>query len=276
MSIQRATRAMLLCSLFSLSSVALAANPASTQPTNMNSDAIAFAVQAGAIAGTAQACGQDISVFTTRVGEALNKLAVNNSDKLMAITEFQKSLQQAQINEGNNHPIPCSQVAQDYNSLPLLRPDYEQTVISQLSASGTMTNKPSSPNALTNQQITNSVGNPNLGTPNSMQPGANTTTNQLMNNNVNANTTYNNNPRASGIVPSVPPHPTPGSPPPPPAAYNNPAPANYGTGTVAPPTPPPVPPQYTPPANYQPPQYTAPASAEQAAPYGTAPAAASK
>lgn len=106
---------------------------ANTPPANMgNSNAVAFAVQAGSIAGAAQACGQDISVFVTRVNEALNRLATNPNDKLAATATFQKALQQAQTTQMNSHPLQCSQVMQDYNSLPILRPDYEQTVLVKL------------------------------------------------------------------------------------------------------------------------------------------------
>lgn len=116
--------------------VAPASPNANTQnvPSNAisSSNAIQFAIEAGSIAGAVQACGQDSSIFVTRVNEALNKLATNPGDKLLAMSYFQKTLQQAQVSQTNNHPIACNQVVQDYNSLPILRPDYEQTVIAQL------------------------------------------------------------------------------------------------------------------------------------------------
>jgi hypothetical protein len=97
-----------------------------------SSDAIQFGVQAGSIAGMTQACGQDISVFVTRVNEALNKLAISPTDRVQASAAFQRTLQQTQTMETNDHSIPCIQVLQDYNSLPILRSDYQQTVIAQL------------------------------------------------------------------------------------------------------------------------------------------------
>jgi hypothetical protein len=97
-----------------------------------NSDAIQFGIQAGSIAGMTQACGQDISVFVTRVNEALNKLALSPTDRVQASAAFQRVLQQTQTMQTNNHTIPCMQVLQDYNTLPILRPDYQQTVIAQL------------------------------------------------------------------------------------------------------------------------------------------------
>lgn len=129
-------RALLFTTLLGCASIAMGDEVLTPQPNNYpqstNTNAVAFGVQAGAIAGTAQACGLDVSTFTKRVGEAIDKLSANNPDKLVAITMFQRSMQQAQANEQSDHTIPCSQVTTDFNSLPLLRPDYEATVISQL------------------------------------------------------------------------------------------------------------------------------------------------
>lgn len=101
------------------------------RPTG-SSNAIAFAIEAGSIAGASQACGQDVSIFVSRIGEAIDKLAVSPADKIAAMADFQHALQQAQATQSANHTIPCQQVMQDYHNLPIMRPDYQQTVISQL------------------------------------------------------------------------------------------------------------------------------------------------
>lgn len=131
-----------------------------------NSDAVQFGVQAGGIAGTTQACGQDISLFVSRINEAINKLATSPGDKVMAAAAFQQALQQAQTQETNNHTIPCSQVVQDYSSLPILRPDYEQTVIAQLhpgmpAASGTAGSTSSASTPTTTPQTNTSASSQN-------------------------------------------------------------------------------------------------------------------
>jgi hypothetical protein len=102
------------------------------RPTG-SSNAIAFAIEAGSIAGASQACGQDVSIFSSRIAEAIDRLAASPADKIAAMADFQHALQQAQATQSANHTIPCQQVMQDYHSLPIMRPDYQQTVISQLS-----------------------------------------------------------------------------------------------------------------------------------------------
>lgn len=132
------------------------------QADNMgNSDATQFAVQAGSIAGMTQSCGQDISIFTSRVNEALNKLATSPSDRMQAIATFQRVMQQAQTMETTNHTISCAQVVQDYNNLPILRADYQQTVIAQL--------HPGMPQMATAQPAPGSVS-PAAPAPSSLQP----------------------------------------------------------------------------------------------------------
>jgi hypothetical protein len=111
-----------------------------------SSNAIAFAIEAGSIAGASHACGQDVSIFTGRIGEAIDKLASSPADKLAAMTNFQHAYQQANATQSANHSIPCQQVMQDYHSLPIMRPDYQQTVISQLHSG--MINQP---NTITGQ-----------------------------------------------------------------------------------------------------------------------------
>lgn len=96
------------------------------------SNAMSFAMQAGFIGGAAQGCGQDLTVYSARIGEALDKLALNPTDKVLAMTNFQKTLLQARTAQMDKHPIPCNQVLQDFNGLPLMREDYQQSVLTQL------------------------------------------------------------------------------------------------------------------------------------------------
>lgn len=105
--------------------------------SNMNSgsSAVSFAMQAGQIAGVVQACGQDVSVFMTRVGEAVDRLAISAPDRVTAMLAFQRVLREAQTIEQQKQPIPCDQAIKDYNSLPILRSDYKETVLTQLNAS---------------------------------------------------------------------------------------------------------------------------------------------
>lgn len=118
---------------------------------NYNTNATAFAIEAGSIAGAAQACGQDISVFQKRVGEALAKLSQNPQDNVFAMSAFQKAMDHAQQVQKNGQPIPCTQVAQDYNNLPIMRPDYTQTVLTQLSPNMGNPNPNPNPSAGTGQ-----------------------------------------------------------------------------------------------------------------------------
>lgn len=110
--------------------------PSSTAPqTNApgNTNAINFAKQAGKISGVVQACGQDVSVFNNRVGEALNKLAASPTDKVLALQAFQDTMRQAQAAEQKSQLIPCTEAIKDFQSLPLMRNDYQQSVLTQLS-----------------------------------------------------------------------------------------------------------------------------------------------
>lgn len=120
-----------------------------------NTNAIAFANEAGAIAGVAQACGEDISVFITRTNEALEKLALNASDKILATQNFQNALQQAQATETEKHTIACQQAKQAYNNLPILKNDYKESVLSQLNP--TMGNNPQNNNATSSNPSNNNA-----------------------------------------------------------------------------------------------------------------------
>jgi hypothetical protein len=106
------------------------------QTTNPQSKAIEFARQAGSIAGVAQACGQNITEFTKRVSEAINKLTANPTDKAGAILIYQQIAREAQTNEQKMQSIPCTKVLQDYQNLPIMQANYQEKVIAQLDPSG--------------------------------------------------------------------------------------------------------------------------------------------
>ncbi len=107
-------------------------NTPSATLSNPQSKAIEFAKQAGAIAGIAQACGQNLGDFSARVNEALNKLANDPSDQAAASLIYQRISQEAQIAERKNQSIPCMKVLQDFRNLPIMQSDYKTKVIDQL------------------------------------------------------------------------------------------------------------------------------------------------
>ena len=138
--------------LFGISSFAWATTPAtpitpatptiipnntntSWQAANPQSKAIEFARQAGSIAGVAQACGQNVADFTQRITEAVNKLAANPTDKVGAMLVYQQITREAQTSQQKMQTIPCTKVAQDYRSLPIMQADYKEKVIAQLNPS---------------------------------------------------------------------------------------------------------------------------------------------
>lgn len=97
-----------------------------------DSSLIAFAQQAGAIGGAAQACGQPLDLFLSRSHEVIVALANNNTEVTNATGVLQSSLEQARANLAMNQQVLCSKVIADYNKLPLLQPDYATTVIAPL------------------------------------------------------------------------------------------------------------------------------------------------
>lgn len=131
-----------------------------TAPTT---NATAFAIQAGVIGGVAQACGQDITVFIARVNEGIDRLSLSSSDKVIAIARLNKAVQDAQAQEITKQPFSCTQVMQDFNSLPIMRDDYRQTVLTQLSP--TVGGNPAPQTAVPQ-------GNPPGNTPTGPSPGA--------------------------------------------------------------------------------------------------------
>lgn len=145
--------------------------PAATGQANKPnySNAIAFGEQAGNIAGVAQACGQDTSLFITRVNEALDKIAISPADKVTATQIFQQSMQKAQATETQKQVIPCTQAVQDFNNLPLLRNDYRETVLPQLNPNMTNPNKNTAPPLPSTNNANNSIPAANANMPATQQ-----------------------------------------------------------------------------------------------------------
>lgn len=112
-------------------SIVLAISILTVQPV-WASQATTFATQAGAIAGFAQACGQDVTLFSGRVGEVISSMATDNADATAATTAFQQSRATQYNAERTNNLVPCTQVLQDYATLPLLRDDYKTSVIARM------------------------------------------------------------------------------------------------------------------------------------------------
>lgn len=111
-------------------------NTPSAALSNPQSKAIEFARQAGAIAGIAQACGQNLGDFSARINEAINKLSSDPSDQAAASLVYQRISQEAQITESKNQSIPCMKVLEDFRNLPIMQSDYKTTVIDQLNPAG--------------------------------------------------------------------------------------------------------------------------------------------
>lgn len=123
--------------LLSMSASVLANTPLNNIRLNKpESKAIEFAKQAGAIAGVAQACGQNLGDFPARITEAINKLAVGPSDKVAAALVYQRISQEIQMAEKRTQTIPCTKVLQDFRNLPIMQPNYKTTVIDQLNSAG--------------------------------------------------------------------------------------------------------------------------------------------
>ncbi|MEN9449950.1 MAG: hypothetical protein RJA83_564 [Pseudomonadota bacterium] len=110
-------------------------SPSSTL-SNPQSKAIEFARQAGAIAGIAQACGQNLGDFSARVTEAINKLSNDPSEQAAAALVYQRISQEAQMAERKKQSIPCMKVLEDFRNLPIMQSDYKAKVIDQLNPAG--------------------------------------------------------------------------------------------------------------------------------------------
>lgn len=107
-----------------------------------DTQAVDFAKQAGAIAGAAQACGQPITTLTMRAGEVITALQMDPTDGSYATAAYQRTLQDSYNTQVQSQKIACPMVISDYNNLPLLQPDYKQTVIAAISGGNTPAAKP--------------------------------------------------------------------------------------------------------------------------------------
>jgi hypothetical protein len=105
-----------------------------------------FALQAGNIAGAAEQCGQDASILIARSKEVINVIAPDAVDQSNADVIFDKSVAAARANQATvMRKISCSDVLTTYNSLPLLRSDYKQSVIAVLTAHRAQETSPTQP-----------------------------------------------------------------------------------------------------------------------------------
>ena len=93
------------------------------------SNAVSLAQQAGAIAGAASACGQDISLLSSRLQEAFNVMVPDDLQRSKVMMTYLQSFNNAKEMENAKAKIPCEQVLKDYNNLPILKADYQQTVL---------------------------------------------------------------------------------------------------------------------------------------------------
>lgn len=94
-----------------------------------------FAMEAGNISGSAQACGQDVTTLIARSKEAIKALAPLATDQASANAVFDKSVSDALANQGSvMRKLSCQDVLSAYNNLPILRSDYEKSVIAVLAA----------------------------------------------------------------------------------------------------------------------------------------------
>lgn len=94
-----------------------------------------FALQAGNIAGAAEQCGQDVTTLSARSKEAINAITPISSEQTTADAIFDKAEADALAKQSSiMRKISCSDVLTTYNSLPLLRSDYKQSVIAVLAA----------------------------------------------------------------------------------------------------------------------------------------------
>lgn len=94
--------------------------------------AVTFASQAGVIAGAAQTCGQPIGLLTARTTEVLNALSLDPNDVSYAKAAYQRASEDSAASQALSQKLTCSKVVADFNNLPLLKPDYSETVIAPL------------------------------------------------------------------------------------------------------------------------------------------------
>lgn len=92
-------------------------------------NAISLAQQAGAISGAASSCGQDISLLSSHLQDAFNVMVSNEEQRAKVMITYLQAFNNAKEMEAAKAKIPCDQVLKDYNNLPILKPDYQNTVL---------------------------------------------------------------------------------------------------------------------------------------------------
>lgn len=112
----------------------LSVHAAETPSGGGSSFAVMLARQAGLIAGAAEACGHNVSLLAARLDEAIQAVAQNTIDSSDAIAAYQQSAKEAKALQSSTPRMPCEQIVKDYNSLPLLRDDYKEVVLTALKA----------------------------------------------------------------------------------------------------------------------------------------------
>lgn len=112
-----------------------------------------FALEAGKIGGVVQACGQNISVYNSRVSEAINVMA-DSAGSQQALSTYTKALMEAAEIQTKNHAISCTTAIQSFNSLPIMQSDYKTNVLPSLAkmANPTAQQPQTKPPANTNTQ----------------------------------------------------------------------------------------------------------------------------
>lgn len=104
--------------------------------------AVSLAQQAGAIAGAASACGQDVTLLSSRLQDAFNIMVTDEVQRSKVMMTYLQAFSNAKEMEANKAKIPCEQVLKDYNNLPILKPDYQQTVLPGLRDNPSQPNQP--------------------------------------------------------------------------------------------------------------------------------------
>ncbi|HEV2614410.1 MAG TPA: hypothetical protein VGV92_06850 [Gammaproteobacteria bacterium] len=96
-----------------------------------------FAQITGSIAGTSQACGQDVSTLSSRAAEVINLLTTVPAEQQQAMMVYEKALASSAMMQEKNHTMKCPDVLMAYASLPILKPDYKTTVLPAMAKMGT-------------------------------------------------------------------------------------------------------------------------------------------
>ena len=86
----------------------------------------------GSIAGSAQACGQNIAELNKRIYEAVNNIIANPTDKEWVMSFYQNKLIAARRNKERMQTMPCADILQKYRDLPMMQDDYKDNEVLEL------------------------------------------------------------------------------------------------------------------------------------------------